>query len=368
MTDPRISILVFSLVLSSVFGEILPNFGDVETKFVDYIEQFNKSYRFDVDEYRRRFITFQTSLEVIKSMNTLRTHEDSARFGLTEYSDMTHAEFVAAKLNRNSIKARTDRRSNSIIKETRDDWKSPMSQNIIRYARAASDVDDLPRKVDWREHGVVSRVRNQGLCGACWAHSVIETVESMAAIESNSSVIELSVQQMVDCAENNNNGCQGGDTCNVLEWLVQKNISIQTMKEYPTNNNSGHCKMGEFTNGSQSVHVTKFTCERYVGQEQKVLFHLANDGPVVAAVNGLLWQNYLGGIIQFHCDGSTTSLNHAVQIVGYDLEADIPYYIVRNSWGKRFGNDGYLKVQIGGNVCGIANQVSTLGVDNGLRV
>lgn len=95
------------------------------------------------------------------------------------------------------------------------------------------------------------------------------------------------------------------------------------------------------------------------------MHHLANYGPVVTAVNGLLWQNYLGGIIQFHCDGSTASLNHAVQIVGYDLTGDVPYYIVRNSWGKKFGNKGYLKIQIGGNMCGLANQVSSVGIDIG---
>lgn len=67
-------------------------------------------------------------------------------------------------------------------------------------------------------------------------------------------------------------------------------------------------------------------------------------------------------LIQFHCDGSISSLNHAVQIVGYDLTGDVPYYIARNSWGQRFGNKGYLKIEIGGNVCGLANQVSTLGV------
>lgn len=88
----------------------------------------------------------------------------------------------------------------------------------------------------------------------------------MAAIETNSSVVELSVQQMIDCAENNNNGCLGGDTCNVLQWLVQKNVSIQTMKEYPTTQNddgSSQCKMEQLKNGaSQSVRVNKFTCER----------------------------------------------------------------------------------------------------------
>lgn len=88
---------------------------------------------------------------MIKSMNTLRTHGDSAQFGLTEYSDMTHAEFIAAKLNRNTISATVmDRRLNSIPKERDDHWKTPMPQNIIRYARSTIwNMGSLPKKVDW---------------------------------------------------------------------------------------------------------------------------------------------------------------------------------------------------------------------------
>ncbi len=100
------------------------------------------------------------------------------------------------------------------------------------------------------------------MCGACWAHSVIETVESMSAIERNSSTIDLSVQQMVDCAANNN-GCLGGDTCNLLEWLVKENVVIQTMKDYPINDTDTQCKMGAIiTNMTQTAQVNWFTCER----------------------------------------------------------------------------------------------------------
>lgn len=110
----------------------------------------------------------------------------------------------------------------------------------------------------------MSNVRNQGTCGACWAHSVIETIESMSAIKRNSSTMDLSVQQMVDCAANNN-GCRGGDTCNLLEWLVDEKINIQTMKEYPTNNEAAECKM-EMTNknngSSETLQVNRYTCER----------------------------------------------------------------------------------------------------------
>lgn len=97
-----------------------------------------------------------------------------------------------------------------------------------------------------------------------------------------------------------------------------------------------------------------------VDQEYFLVEALARVGPAAVAVNAILWQNYLGGVIQYNCDGSMELLNHAVQIVGYDLTAEIPHYIVRNSWGPEFGDNGYLYIAIGKNMCGIANEVSTL--------
>lgn len=89
---------------------------------------------------------------------------------------------------------------------------------------------------------------------------------------------------------------------------------------------------------------------------------LANHGPVAVAVNAINWQFYLGGVIQFHCSGSPENLNHAVQIVGYDQTASVPHYIIRNSWGVEFGDKGYIYIAIGKNICGIANEISSLDV------
>lgn len=97
---------------------------------------------------------------------------------------------------------------------------------------------------------------------------------------------------------------------------------------------------------------TNRVCSSFVDAEDELLTSLATHGPVAAAVNAISWQNYLGGVIQYHCDGSYNSLNHAVQIVGYDLSAGIPHYIVRNSWGPTFGDKGYIYIAIGGNLCG----------------
>lgn len=99
-----------------------------------------------------------------------------------------------------------------------------------------------------------------------------------------------------------------------------------------------------------------------INSEDEILYWLAKYGPVAVGINALSWQNYLGGVIQYHCSGANTSLNHAVQIVGYDLTAEIPYYIAKNSWGPKFGNQGYVHLAIGQNICGLANEVSMIDV------
>lgn len=87
---------------------------------------------------------------MINLMNARRTHKDSARFGTTEYSDMSHDEFLATKLNVDLMKPTSDRRINSIIKERSDTSSSSASYNIIRYTRdTTADMDGLPMKIDW---------------------------------------------------------------------------------------------------------------------------------------------------------------------------------------------------------------------------
>lgn len=213
-------------------------------------------------------------------------------------------------------------------------------------------------KVDWRTKGVVGPVRDQGMCGACWAFSTIGTVESMAAIKTGK-LDMLSVQEVIDCAGLGNSGCAGGDICLLLDWLQLTNTVVQKEKDYPLLLSNGVCKTNKNVTG---VRIQSFTCDDLVGAEDKIMEALATHGPVTVAVNALMWQNYLGGVIQYHCSGAAADLNHAVQLVGYDLTADIPYYIVKNSWGPEFGNAGYLMLAVGSNVCGVANEVASVDV------
>lgn len=107
-----------------------------------------------------------------------------------------------------------------------------------------------------RLKNVVTNIKNQKDCGACWAFSTIETIESMYAIK-NKKLEELSVQELIDCAGYTSNGCDGGDICGLLYWLEDNDVPIQRNDQYPLNWKSGSCKIRRNITG---VKMSNFTC------------------------------------------------------------------------------------------------------------
>ncbi|XP_015603427.1 cathepsin O-like isoform X2 [Cephus cinctus] len=348
-----IAVLVVSLCFLAIPFKVQPSETKEDVKlFEEYVTKHNKSYRRDVHEYDKRFKSFQTSLRHIERMNGLRTSKESAYYGLTEFSDMSPEEFLQVSLRERKMASK----NSSEVYERR---KRGVSNLLV--GTGAKGTKELPLKFDWREKGAVGPIRSQGNCGACWAFSTVQVVESMAAI-ANGTLPSLSVQEMIDCARNNNFGCEGGDICSLLGWLLATKMKILPETSYPLTRKTDVCKIDKSNKATPGFRITDYTCDSFVDNEQKLLAAIAYHGPVAVAVNALTWQNYLGGIIQYHCDGSFVSLNHAVQIVGYDNTAAIPYYIVKNSWGPSFGNKGYVYIAIGSNLCGIANQVSSIDI------
>ncbi|XP_063992143.1 cathepsin O-like isoform X2 [Diachasmimorpha longicaudata] len=339
--------LVISLGFLAIPIKVAPDTSVEDVRlFETYVSYYNKSYRHDPEEYGRKFGRFQ-----IERMNRLRSTQESAYYGLTEFSDLSEEEFLSLAL-RPDLSARGERHRNDCHRRRTHD---PLPERLNRVKR----LIDIPPKFDWRTKGVVTPVRAQGSCGACWAYTVVACVESMVAIK-NSTLRSFSVQEMIDCAGNGNFGCNGGDICSLLSWLEDNEVPILPESDYPVTGTSGTCLVDR--SKTSTVRVGDFTCDSYVDSEEELISTLVNHGPVAAAVNALTWQNYLGGIIQYHCDGAFSMLNHAVQIVGYDRSGPTPFYIVRNSWGPLFGNKGYLYIAIGKNICGIANQVAAVDV------
>ncbi|XP_053886441.1 cathepsin O [Malaclemys terrapin pileata] len=273
------------------------------------------------------------SIKRIRSLNSLLSDDNTTAFyGINQFSHLFAEDFKAIYLRSRP-------------------YRVPRYTEVLKRKETP-----LPTKFDWRDKNVVTKVRNQQTCGGCWAFSVVGGIESAYAIKVNI-LEELSVQQVIDCSYNNY-GCHGGSTVSALSWLNQTQVKLVKDSEYTFKAQTGLCHY--FQPSDFGVSITDYTAYDFSGQEDEMMKKLVNCGPLTVTVDAVSWQDYLGGIIQYHC--SSGKANHAVLITGFDRTGSIPYWIVRNSWGHTWGINGYAHIKIGSNVCGIADTVSSVFV------
>ncbi|XP_026806050.1 cathepsin O-like [Rhopalosiphum maidis] len=328
----KASLVVSCVVLILFFIMSFTQFTRDQERFEKFIKKYNKSY-VNGTEHSIRFKQFKESLKTIKLLR--QSCNGCTNYGITEFSDLSPDEFTKIYLNSNTLR----------IPQT-GTFSMTRSRRSITTATLPS--------IDWREKKVVTPVRNQKNCGACWAISVIELIESVYAIKTGS-LQTFSVQEMLDCSGGINQGCIGGSSVFLLLWLVENNITIFKEENYPTVYKNQICTFNKtFDKG---IKVKSFLTLNLMDREDLLLSYLSKS-PVSVALNALPWQFYVGGVLS-QCDNSMTSLNHAAQIVGYKL-GENPYYILKNSWGTNFGNDGYIYVAIGNNECGIGWEVDVV--------
>ncbi|XP_017658993.1 cathepsin O [Nannospalax galili] len=282
----------------------------------------------------REAAAFRESLNRHRYLNSFPHENSSAIYGINQFSYLFPEDFKVIYLS------------------SRPAW-SP------RYpAERQMPIPNMsfPLRFDWRDKHVVTQVRSQQMCGGCWAFSVVGAVESVCAIQGKP-LEDLSVQQVIDCSFNNY-GCRGGSPLSALSWLNKTQVKLVADSEYPFKAENGLCHY--FPGSHSGVSIKDFSAYDFSEQEDEMAKALLTFGPLVVIVDAVSWQDYLGGIIQHHC--SSGEANHAVLITGFDRTGNIPYWIVRNSWGDSWGIEGYAHVKMGGNVCGIADSVSAVFV------
>ncbi|XP_017273029.1 cathepsin O [Kryptolebias marmoratus] len=298
-----------------------------EADFEAFRKKFHRLYEVSSDEFLLRHRYFQNATLRHIYLNSFSTEPPSARYGINQFSDLSQMEFRGIYLR--AVGGRAPVFSGQTLK-------------------------GLPAKFDWRDKGTVAPVQNQLACGSCWAFSVVGAIQSVCAIV-GSQLEQLSVQQVVDCSYNNE-GCNGGSPSQALSWLKQAKVKLVTQSEYPYKAETGICHF--FPLAHDGITLKNYTVHNFSGQEEAMMGQLVQYGPLVVIVDAVSWQDYLGGIIQHHCSSQWS--NHAVVVVGYDTTGEIPYWIVQNSWGTTWGDEGYVYIKIGSNVCGIADSVAAV--------
>ncbi|XP_075982126.1 cathepsin O-like [Anticarsia gemmatalis] len=317
-------------------------------KFESYLQQFNKSY--NANEYNLRLRNFKASLKDILRLNAI---EDHAVFGLTHLSDWSPEEIGRVRSNLEGDKYCVLQNKTKCLKKNVQDTHVTYKDRL----KCTDNSSDIPLQCDWRKRGVVGAIRNQKECLGCWAFSIVGVMESMAAIQGVSHNT-LSIQELLDCSAPNN-GCLGGNVNSALNYLCTFGLGIVNEDQYPlTLRNGDGCKKDLPSNG---LRVKEFynLCN---ASSTDILRLVAHHGPVTTIVNYGPLINYLGGIVRRACTRGWDSIDHVVQIVGFDLTGSIPYYIVRNSYGVLAGDHGYINIAIEGNVCGIRDDVAAINV------
>jgi cathepsin L len=211
-------------------------------------------------------------------------------------------------------------------------------------------VADPPASWDWRDKGAVQAVKDQGVCSAGYAFAAIAAAESAWFIK-HGVMFNLSEQNIIDC-DTSSSGCGGGlpDSA-FLCVLDYQGGFFSTEEGYPYVGEQGECN---FVQGPASLKDFM-----YVGGGNETLLQVTvyNNGPVACAVNASppSFHVYSSGVYDDpRCVFWDT--DHSVLTVGYGSNSDADYWIVKNSWGVKWGMEGYMLIKRNdGNECGIAS-------------
>lgn len=288
--------------------------SSVSDLFDSWCMDHGKSYDSE-QERQHRLSVFEENYRFVTAHNA-QPNASSFTIGLNAFADLTSDEFRARFLG-------------GLIPSSRD--------SIIRLNRGFDLVEDseIPDSLDWRKRGAVSKVKNQGSCGACWSFSATGAVEGINQIVTGS-LVSLSEQELIDCDRSYNEGCGGGLMDYAYQFIV-KNKGIDTEKDYPYQSHQGTCIR-------EKLRRSVVTIDGYTdipsGDERKLLQAVAKQ-PVSVGICGSdrLFQLYTVGLFSGPC---SNSLDHAVLIVGYDSADGKDYWIIKNSWGRSWGMDGYM--------------------------
>jgi C1A family cysteine protease len=199
--------------------------------------------------------------------------------------------------------------------------------------------------------GRFSVVLCQGECGSCWAFSATGAIEGLVFIQTKQ-LISVSEQQVVDC-DTTAFGCDGGFMDNAFSY-VMNNSGICSEAAYPYTGLDGTCAATTCTPVSTITNYTDIVFDYNDPTNETELMKAVLHQPVSIAIeaDSAVFQNYKSGVITD--PGCGRNLDHGVLIVGFGTtENGTNFWIVKNSWGLDWGDNGYVLLQRDANQCGL---------------
>ena len=318
----------------------------LQARFSAWQKALGKTYASDA-ERALRMQNFAVTVAQIEAHNA-RT-DVTWTMGLNAFSDWSDDEFMHF-FNLGSLQGQQECSATAP--------KRPRSSSGLALASP-------PSRIDWREAGIVSPVKNQGHCGSCWTFSTTGALEAHWK-KATGNWVSLSEQQLLDCAGNyDNHGCNGGLPSHAFEYILE-NGGIASEKAYPylaTSAEDRACKFRKWRAAAKVkgvVNITQF-------DENELVAAVGTVGPVSVAFQVASdFRSYAAGVYSSTvCQNQPKDVNHAVLAVGYDVDpaTNMKYWIIKNSWGENWGLQGYFHMERGKNMCGVSDCASYPVVD-----
>jgi len=238
------------------------------------------------------------------------------------------------------------------------DEKSKRHFNRIMYQRTRTSIPQSYSSVD---KGLVSPVRHQRNCGSCVAFATAAVIET--CYKKKSGVFDdYSEQELVDCAygEYGASGCDGAYADSYARWADKKKRQLTLELNYPYigKHSTYICPriLEPFNHGAK---ITGHYYEPH-GNEEELKAAIFKHGAVISCMHSGSKEidNYSGGVF----DGCKPDdeVDHCVAVVGYGTEGGVDYWLIKNSWGPNWGENGFMKLKRGVKMCGIGEEIVTI--------
>ncbi|XP_008831322.1 cathepsin L1-like [Nannospalax galili] len=321
--------IFFALCLGMISAA--PTFDpSLDAKWQEWKTKHRKTYK--TNEGQKRAV-WEKNMKMIEQHNEqISRGKYSFRMKMNAFGDLTSTEFK---------KLMTGFQSQGL-----------KNMKLLQAPQPSLLVGDVSKSVDWRTKGYVSAVQDQGIsCGSCWAFSSAGSLEGQM-FRKTGKLVPLSAQNLVDCSSSyGNKGCNGGLMHQAFQY-VKDNGGLDTKDSYPYEEAVGPCR---YNPKNSAATVRSFVM--LPPREDALLNAVATVGPISSAVdsNHTSFQFYESGIY-YEPNCSSSEVDHAILVVGYGEESNgKKYWLVKNSWGERWGMDGYIKIaRDKNNHCGIA--------------
>jgi len=325
---------------------------DIDEK--EFEEYFHLDPVDDPEEFKRRNDALKANEAIIKETNKEYEAGEKTWFdGLNDFADLPEDEFLAEKTGVNDIES-----GRGLLPPSADEMEDEASEryfDTFRFNRAT-----VPESYSSVDRGYVSPVKSQGQCGSCVAFATMNTVETCFK-KLNGVFGDYSEQQMVDCGYgiNGAHGCNGASPHAYAKWAGDRNDGLASEAAYPYLNTRPnlYCPSNlPVYNQGAKVSGSYYT---YRGDEELMKKLVYEHGAVLAAVKSAgPFQSYRGGVFAGCAPG--TSIDHAISVVGYGTENGQPYWLIKNSWGTRWGDKGFIKLYRGAGMCGIGRAIAVV--------